>query len=248
MANPSAEWPVGWIVNNDTEFNFATSIFNLNYTLHKGIGNEDNFDWAVTYIAGKKVFLVNAPQEYHAMVGTAMRERFNIQVLFFGGTCDSDTYGIPPIGHCLLQLPDVDESQIARLSTIIPGENMASLAKLANAIDRFVAKSRTGEINIDATINELAVLNPEINDGLVQPEIRLPPDYRLWPRSMNNYMCCSKDLNSGRYRNQIPCLRVRGVRGYKRTTNNHIMWVKFASLASAVGISAIIGEIYTGQP
>lgn len=178
MANPSAEWPVGWIVNNDTEFNFATSIFNLNYTLHKGIGNEDNFDWAVTYIAGKKVFLVNAPQEYHAMVGTAMRERFNIQVLFFGGTCDSDTYGIPPIGHCLLQLPDVDESQIARLSTIIPGENMASLAKLANAIDRFVAKSRTGEINIDATINELAVLNPEINDGLVQPEIRtfkMPP-------------------------------------------------------------------------
>ncbi|KAL6893382.1 hypothetical protein GGI43DRAFT_413117 [Trichoderma evansii] len=162
MANTSAEWPIGWIVSSKTEFNYTKSIFGPYCPLYKGIGNEDKLDWLMGDLSGKTVFLVQAKKEYHALASAAMKERFNIKVLFIGGTYESEVYAYPPIGHCLLKMPEVDERRYDRLSTSIPGEDIESLAKLANAMDRFLLDQRVGQ---------WAEGNAEIYDGLVMPEM-----------------------------------------------------------------------------
>lgn len=60
---------------------------------------------------------------------------------------------------------------------------------------------------------------------------------------MNDQMCCGKEFNSGGYTNQIPCLKVLGVAGYRGRADNNVMWLKYATLRSAAAISCMIYEI-----
>lgn len=172
MASSSVQWPIGWIVSTTHEFNCASLLFDPNCVPYKGLGNNDDLDWLTGEIEGKKVYLARAGKEYRALACAAMKERFDIKFLIVGGTYLSGVPAFPPIGHCLLQIPEADENRVDHLLSSIPGESMASLAKLANAMDRFIAHSKTGGYNLDERIAQLARENPFINEGLVQPELR----------------------------------------------------------------------------
>lgn len=172
MANTSAEWSIGWIVSSSTDFHHTKSIFGPYCQLYRGIGHNDNLEWLMGDVSGKRVFLVHAEEEYHALASAAMKERFGIEVLFIGGTYESVVYASPPIGHFALQLQEVDENRYDCLSATIPGKDMISLAKLVNAMDRFADGLKSGQFNLDQRIGQWAAGSADISDGLVMPEMR----------------------------------------------------------------------------
>lgn len=166
----SAEWPIGWIISDITEYIHTVPLLGAYCVQSTKLGNDDDLNFAMGEMYGKKIYLAHAPKEWHAYAGATMRQRFDIKIMFIGGTYESAADPFPPIGHCLLQMPEIDERRYDRLAASIPGDEIASLAKLANALDRFRAGAKKGEYNLEQVIYQWAEQVAGINDGLVMPD------------------------------------------------------------------------------
>lgn len=169
MASSSAEWPIGWIISDLTEYSYTVPLLGPRRVQSTKLGNDDDLNWAMGDMYGKKVFLAHAPKEWHAYAGATMRARFGIKIIFIGGTYESATFIFPPIGHCLLQLPEIDERRYDRLAASISGEEMTSLTKLVNGMDRFTAGAAAGQFDLDLVIYYWAEENAEVVNGLTLP-------------------------------------------------------------------------------
>ncbi|KAL7919537.1 hypothetical protein ACQKWADRAFT_322936 [Trichoderma austrokoningii] len=246
MENSADDWVIGWFIPDFIEYNWTVGMLSTYRHQQIQIGDDDTLMWATGIIDGKRVYIVSAMVEWHAYAATALRDRFGAKVVFIGGTTESHTYANPPIGHCLLRLPDTDERRLEHLAASITGDDTASLAKLANGLRRFIEHSRQGYCNLDLMIREWAALYPEVDEGLVLPDetvYSVPPDYAVWSNNRNYMMCCGAEFNSGQFTNTIPCLKVLGVRGYRGAPDNDEIWRKYATMASAAAITYIIGQI-----
>ncbi|KAK1252554.1 hypothetical protein MKX08_003741 [Trichoderma sp. CBMAI-0020] len=246
MASSSAEWPIGWIIPDLTEFFYTVPLLGPSCLQGIQLGHDDNLNWAIGDMYGKKVILIHAPKAWQAYAASAMKARFQVKIIFIGGTYHSATFSFPPIGHCLLKLPEIDERRYDRLSASIPEEELASLAKLTNGLDRFIGGAKEGLFNLDQVIYQWAQQDPQVMNGLEMPDatfVHVPATYPQWPKPMNTYMCCGQDFNSGVYTNQIPCLKVLAVSGYRGRDDNDMMWHKYATLGSAAAIACIIYNI-----
>ncbi|PNP40226.1 hypothetical protein TGAMA5MH_07881 [Trichoderma gamsii] len=241
MASSSAEWPIGWIISDLTEYLYTVPLLGPNCVQSIKVGNDDDLVWAMGEMHGKRIFLVNATKKWHAYASANMRQRFSIKILFIGGTY-MPTNSLHPIGHCDLKMPDIDERRYGRLATSIPGDDIASLAKLIGAKDRVIAGTKEGQFNLDGVICLWFEQNAQVRSGLTLPPATTV-SYAEWPGDMNDQMCCGKEFNSGGYTNQIPCLKVLGVAGYRGRADNNVMWLKYATLRSAAAISCMIYEI-----
>lgn len=169
MATVAAQWPIGWIIPNHNEWLATLPLLN-NCCVNQKIGSDDDFYWAAGNMHGKIIILVNAEKAWYASAAAAMKKELDVKVIFIGGTCLADHFVMPLIGHCILSLPEVNESHYEHLAASIPGEAIISLAKLVNAKDRFLAGSSTGHINLDVVIQQWAVQNADVANALFMPD------------------------------------------------------------------------------
>jgi hypothetical protein len=181
MASSSAEWTIGWIISDLTEYQYTVPLLGADSVQSSQLGQEDTLNWAMGEIYGKKVLLVHAPKEWHAYVGAIMKQRFSTKVLFIGGTYESTTDAFPPIGHCLLKRPEIDERRYDRLAASIPGDDVASLAKLVNGMDRFVDGAKQGQFNLDQVIYQWVAENAELGYGLTMPDAETISTFKIPP-------------------------------------------------------------------
>ncbi|KAM0473250.1 hypothetical protein ACHAPX_008302 [Trichoderma viride] len=240
MASSSAEWPIGWIISDATEYLYTVPLLGPNCVQDIKLGNDDDLIWSMGEMHGKKIFLVNAQKKWHAYASANMRQRFGIKVLFIGGTYMSKD-SLHPIGHCDLKMPDIEKRRYNSLAASIPEADIESLAKLIGAKDRIIAGTKEGQFNLDYVVCLWLEQNAQVKSGLTLPPATTV-SYAEWPAQDNYQMCCGKEFNSGDYTNQIPYLKVLGVTGYKGIDNN-IMWLKYATMRSAAAISCMIQQI-----
>ncbi|KAM0524822.1 hypothetical protein ACHAPE_000926 [Trichoderma viride] len=237
MASSSAEWPIGWIVSDLTEYLYTVPLLGPNCEQGMKVGNDDDLVWTKGELYGKRIILVNASRQQLAYASANMKQTFGIKILFVGGTY-MPTDSLSPIGYCELKMPHMDNYD--SLATSIPRDDIESLAKLVVAKDLFIAGSKEGHFNLDQLINQWAEKNESVSSGLtMQPATT--DSYEEWPAHMNDQMCCGNEFNNGSYTNQTPCLKVLGVAGYRgRALDTDITWLKYATLRSAAAIAGII--------
>ncbi|EHK42927.1 hypothetical protein TRIATDRAFT_310512 [Trichoderma atroviride IMI 206040] len=238
MASSSAEWPIGWIIPDTTEYLYTVPLLGPNAEQGIRVGNNDDLVWTKGELYGKKIILVNASRLQLAYASANMKQAFGIKILFVGGTYQSMN-SLHPIGHCNLKMPYVDDWNSNKLATSIPRDDIESLAQLSVAKDLFITRSKEGHFNLNRLISQWAENNQAVNHGLIMPPAT-PDSYEEWPAHKNDQMCCGKEFNNENYTNQTPCLKVLGLAGYRGRADNDIKWLKYATLKSAAAIAGII--------
>lgn len=163
-------WSAGIIVTDSIEYEYILQALGpFRYEQSVIVEEQDTLHWTMGDFWGKRVFVVRAPQEWHAYAANAMRQQWKVKFIFMAGTFVSFTNGAPPVGHCSLQLPNVDERRADHLQVGIRAGDRASLAQLTNALDRFIAGTKEGQFNTDDLIRQWAAAYPELNEGLYMP-------------------------------------------------------------------------------
>lgn len=171
MASSNSQQSVGWIVSDPKDYSDIMDLLGPNRVQSTQLGDADDFNFTVGEMHNKAVCLVNAPVGTYQYASASMKKRFSITILFIGGTYPrADAVSYPPIGHCLLQMPEIDEQWYEQLRGSIPADDISSWASLTTALDRFREGSKIQHYNLNQTINQWAKDIPGVLNGLMRPD------------------------------------------------------------------------------